>query len=50
MANKYYKLYTESSGPLELSHWCCRLTKIVYFEIKITPMTSFDFFLFPEDL
>ncbi len=51
MPNKYYKIYNESSGPLELYHWCYRLTKIVYFEIKITLLTSLDFLLlFPEDL
>ncbi len=34
MPNKYYKIYNENSGPLELCHWCYRLTKVFYFGIK----------------
>ncbi len=41
------EIYNESSGPLELCHWCYCLTNyFIYLEIKIT-LTSF---LFPEDL
>ncbi len=34
MPKKYYKIYNENSGPLELCHWCYRLTKVFYFGIK----------------
>ncbi len=34
MQNKYFKIYNENSGPLELCHWCYRLTKVFYIGIK----------------
>lgn len=35
--------YNGSHGPLEWSHWCNQVTKVYYFEIKITLMTSLHF-------
>ncbi len=43
MVNKYYKIM-KVVVPWSC-HWFYRLTKIVYFEIKITLMTSLDFLL-----